>query len=113
MASVDIGDLASLGVINDVPAYMLPPEAWTLGLNVRFANGAPESVLGWEQVFGTPFMAPHFLMMIPTQSTNYWLYAGRVAKIALYDGTSHIRIFLAPSAGPITWERRGIGTERF
>lgn len=91
MASVDIGDLASLGVINDVPAYMLPPEAWTLGLNVRFANGAPESVLGWEQVFGTPLMAPHFLMSIPTQSTNYWIYAG-VTKIALWDGTSHTDI---------------------
>lgn len=88
MASIDIGDLASLGVINDVPAYMMPPEAWTLGLNIRFSNGAPESVLGWEGVFGTPFMAPHFLMMIPTQSTNYWLYAG-ATKIALFDGTTH------------------------
>src|SRR4051812_40189076 len=88
MASIDIGDLASQGVINDVPAYMLPPEAWTLGLNVRFWNGAPESVLGWEGVFGTSFMAPHFLMMVPTQSTSYWLYAG-VAKIAIYDGTTH------------------------
>lgn len=91
MPSIDIGDLASLGVINDIPAYMMPPEAWNLGLNIRFSNGAPESVLGWEQVFGTPLDAPHFLMMIPTQSTNYWIYAS-ATKIILYDGTTHADI---------------------
>lgn len=88
MADFDINDLANFGVVNDIPAYMLPPEAWTLGLNIRFWNGAPETVLGWESVFGNPIEPPHFLMPIPTQATNYWIYAG-ATKIMLYDGTSH------------------------
>lgn len=91
MADIDINDLANYGVVNDVPAYMLPPEAWTLGLNIRFWNGAPETVLGWEQVFGTPIEAPHFLMPIPTAATNYWVYAG-ATKIMLYDGSTHTDI---------------------
>ena len=91
VGEVDINDLASHGVINDVPGYMLPPEAWTQGLNIRFWNGAPETVLGWESVFGTPIEAPHFIMPIPTQATNYWIYAG-ATKIMLYDGSNHTDI---------------------
>lgn len=88
MPDFDINDLANYGVVNDIPAYMLPPEAWTLGLNVRFWNGAVETVLGWEGVFGSPIEPPHFLMPIPTQATNYWIYAG-ATKIMLFDGSGH------------------------
>lgn len=91
MADIEINDLANVGVVNDIPPYMLPPEAWTLGLNMRFNAGAPETTLGWEGVFGTPHAAPHFLMSVPTQATNYWLYAGET-KIMLYDGSAHSNI---------------------
>lgn len=92
MPEVDINDLASLGVINDVKPYMLPPEAWTMALNMRYLNGAPEGLLGWSSVFqGVPVVAPHFLMPLSTASADFWIYAG-LTKIGIYDGTAHADI---------------------
>jgi hypothetical protein len=91
MPDIDINDLATLGVVNDVKPYMLPPEALTLALNVRYRDKALESLLGWEQVFGTPGVAPHFLMPIVTTATRYWLYSS-LAKIYVYDGIAHADI---------------------
>lgn len=91
MTDIDINDLAKYGVVNDVKPYMLPPEAWTMALNMRYRDGAPESLLGWEQIFGTPPVAPHFIMPISTPATNYWLYAS-LAKIYVWDGTTHADI---------------------
>lgn len=91
MAEIDINDLAMLGAINDVKPYMLPPEAFTLALNIRYKDGSPEALLGWEQVFGTPPVAPHFLMPISTPSTDFWLYTS-LAKAYVYDGASHADI---------------------
>lgn len=91
MADVDINDLASLGAISDVPAYQLPPEAWTSALNMRYSDGAPEALQGWTQVFGTPGAAPHFHMHVATQAANFWLYAS-TAKIWVYDGATHADI---------------------
>lgn len=91
MPDVEINDLASLGAILDIPPYMLPPEAWSLALNVRFTNRGVERLLGWEQIFGTPGVAPHFVMPISTVATNYWLYAG-LTKIYVFDGSTHADI---------------------
>jgi len=50
---VDINDLGSIGSVADIPSYMLPPEAWSVALNMRVVDGGLESLAGWEQVFGT------------------------------------------------------------
>lgn len=36
------------GVINDIPSYDLPPNAWSSGLNVRFEAGRVQKIGGWE-----------------------------------------------------------------
>lgn len=91
MPDIDINDLASQGVINDVKPYMLPPEALTLALNMRYRDGGVESLLGWQQVFGTPAEAPHFLMPVSTVASNFWLWSSGT-KIFVYDGTTHADI---------------------
>jgi hypothetical protein len=91
MASFDIEDIAGVGSVRDTPAYMLPPEVWTLALNMRAIDGGLEALLGWEQVFGTPGVAPHFAMPLNTPSQTIWLYAG-LQKIYAYDGTTHANI---------------------
>lgn len=87
----DINDLASIGVVNDTPAYMLPPEAFTLGRNVRFVDDAVEALKGWTQVFGAPGVAPHFAMSIVTPGTKFWLYVS-LTKGYGFDGTTHTNI---------------------
>lgn len=87
----DINDLASVGVVRDTPAYLLPPEAFTLGLNMRFVEDSVEALKGWKQVFDTPGVAPHFVMSVVTSTTKYWLYVS-LAKAYAYDGATHTNI---------------------
>lgn len=91
MARVDLNDLASLGVIKDSRAFMLPPEALTLGENVRFVDNAIERLQGWQEVFNDPPVAPHFLMPIVSASQLFWLYVS-LNKAYVWDGTDHTDI---------------------
>lgn len=91
MPTVDINDLASIGVVRDVAGYMLPPEAWTLGTNVRVQNEGVERIGGQAQALGTPGVAPHFAMSVQSPSTAWWLYTS-LTKAYCYDGTTHTNI---------------------
>lgn len=91
MDEVEIDSLASIGVIHDVEDYMLPPEAWTLADNMRFQDTGVERLIGKEQVFGTPTVAPHFLMPVTNASQIFWIYMS-LLKAYVYDGSSHINI---------------------
>jgi hypothetical protein len=87
----DINDLTSIGVVRDTPPYMLPPEALTLGVNMRCSDGGLTRLLGWEQTFATPTVAPHFLMPVVTASGRLWLY-NSLTRSFVYDGSSHTEI---------------------
>ena len=91
MPIVEINDLASLGQINDVPAYQLPPEAFTLVENMRYSQDGVEVLLGWEQIFGTPGVAPHFALPVKTASQTWWLYVS-LTKGYVFDGNAHTNI---------------------
>lgn len=87
----DINDLASIGSVRDIKAHQLPPEAFTLALNMRISDNRLESLQGWSQIFGTPGVAPHFAMSVITPGTKFWLYVS-LTKAYGYDGTSHTNI---------------------
>lgn len=97
---IEVNDVGRIGVITDMPAYMLPPEAITTGLNVRVAENGLETALGWEQIFGTPGVAPHFAMAVRTQAQTFWIYVS-LTKAFGYDGTTHTDITRA-SGGDYT-----------
>lgn len=91
MATVEFNDVASLGAISDVPAYMLPPEAWSLAHNVRFRNQAAEKMTGHSQIFGTPGVAPHFALPL-SALTQAWVLYTSLTKAYVYDGATHTDI---------------------
>lgn len=91
MPEVDINDLGSIGAVRDTPAYMIPPEGFNIALNMAVRTGGLERLLGWEQVFGTPGVAPHFAMPVRTASATLWLYVS-LTKAYGYDGTTHTDI---------------------
>lgn len=91
MPVIEIDDIASIGSVRDTPSYQLPPEAWTLALNMRAVDGGMQRGGAWEQIFGTPGVAPHFLMPAQTAALNFWLYTS-LTKAYGYDGTSHTNI---------------------
>lgn len=91
MPVVEINDLATLGQVNDIPPYMLPPEAWTLAENIRYWKNSPQAMDGWEQVFGTPDVSPHFALPVKTASQTFWLYVS-LTKGYVFDGATHTNI---------------------
>jgi len=76
------------GMIKDTNNTVLPNEYFSHTENARFEDGAAKKVLGQDQVFGTPTVAPYFALNWSTGANNYWFYAGS-AKIYRYDGSSH------------------------
>lgn len=91
MPNIEIDDLGSLGTIRDPPPYQLPPEAWSLGSNMRVLDGGMERLLGWTSIFGTPLGDPHFSVPLTTAAQTYWLYMS-LTKGFVYDGTNHVDI---------------------
>lgn len=101
MPTIDLDDVASIGSVRDVPPYMLPPEAWSLALNMRVVDKGLERLLGWEQVFGTPTVAPSFLMPVSTLSLQFWVYVS-LLKAYVWDGAAHTDITRAAGNYTVT-----------
>lgn len=106
---VDLNDLGVVGVIADVPGHLLPPEAWTTGHNIRFEDGMPRRMSGQEVVFGTPTVAPHFLMPISGPTQPWWVYTS-LTKAYVYDGANHTEITRAAGDYTNTLTRNINGT---
>jgi len=53
IAPIDVNDLASIGVVQDEPAYQLPPEAWTVGNNMRVLDNGMRRLFGWSPIFNS------------------------------------------------------------
>ena len=86
MATLQI--LNPKGMIKDTNNTVLPNEFFSHTQNARFEDNAAKKVLGQDQVFGTPTVAPYFALNWTTGANSYWFYAGS-AKIYRYNGSSH------------------------
>jgi hypothetical protein len=91
VTAIEINDLTTFGQINDIPAYQLPPEAWTLVENMRYTKDGVAVLEGWAQVFGTPGVAPHFALPVKSTSQSWWLYTS-LTKAYVFDGVTHTNI---------------------
>lgn len=99
MPVVNFYNLGSVGIVKDIPPHLLPPEAWTDGINMRMQDGMVKRWFEPAQVFGTPSVAPGFVMSVPGVDEFFWLYADLAAAYA-YDGIAHTNI--TRGAGPYT-----------
>lgn len=84
-------NLGRQGVIYDQPAWEVPANAWTYGQNVRFHDGAAESVQGHSQVFGSLSGDGYRLFSTNTGTEYFWVYAD-INYLYATDGTSHADI---------------------
>lgn len=91
MANVPIENVGAFGIIKDASSHTLPPEAWSDGGNVRFIDGKAEKIMGLEEVYTTPTVAPHWLLSFPEVASNSWFYASD-ANIYQTDGTTHTNV---------------------
>ena len=95
-----ITQLNPTGINKDISAYELPEDKWSDGNNIQFDNDKTAKVMGHQQVFGTPTVAPYWLMQFDTISTNSWIYPG-LAKIYRVhtSGTSTTHTDLTRTSG--------------
>ena len=74
MAQSQITVLNPNGINKDMSPYESPKDKWSDGNNIEFDNNKTAKVLGNQQVFGTPTVAPYWLLPFNTTTTNYWIY---------------------------------------
>lgn len=91
MPVVQLFNLGMAGVNKDIPGHLLPPEVWTDGNNMEPFDTYIKRSLGYQQVFGTPTVAPGFIFYVPAATENFWIYFD-LAKAYVYDGIAHTEI---------------------
>jgi hypothetical protein len=96
---IEINDVSKHGAIRDVPGYMLPPEAWTLGMNMQVVDDGLEKMFGWSQVFGTAGAEPHFAMPLSTAAQTFWIWTS-LTHAFVWDGLAHTNITRAGGGSP-------------
>jgi hypothetical protein len=92
MPLVNFHNTGALGIIQDIPAYELPPEAWSDGLNVRAIDNSVVKFLGHEKVLDPPTVIPY--AMFPAFALNgaqLFAYTG-IAAVYGTDGSTHTDI---------------------
>jgi hypothetical protein len=91
MTNIPLTGLGNIGVIRDLPAHLLPPEAFTLAQNVTFTKRGIERMRGHSQVFGTLSVVPEMLKNVPSAQGSFWLYPS-LTKVYVYSEGVHTNI---------------------
>lgn len=89
--TVQVHNVGAMGIIGDVPSHLLPPEAWTAGMNMVFDQKGATSALGQARVFPSSPIGSGFIFQVPSLSNAYWLH-GNLAKMYVYDNGVHVNI---------------------
>ncbi len=88
MPIVPITDVGKVGIIEDIPPYNLPPNAWSGGNNVRFLDNGVKKVAGYDEVMATCPFAPYYIQSyLDASGTYYWLAYG-ATDIAVWNGST-------------------------
>jgi hypothetical protein len=91
MPRISVQQVGKIGTIKDLAQHLLPLNAWTDSNNVRFIDKKISRWTGYSSVFGTPTVAPQFLIPVPTASQIFWIYTSLI-KAYVYDGATHTEI---------------------
>jgi hypothetical protein len=102
MAFVRFDNLGEVGINFDTSPYELPPEVWSNGNNVRFADGRVKKILGHVAAFGTPTIAPYHLMFARAAQSAFWVYAG-LNKVYVTDMASHFNLTRQTSGADVDY----------
>ena len=87
MSLVPITKVGSVGIIEDIPPYNLPPNAWSGGNNVRFLDDGVKKVAGYQEVMATCPFAPYVIVpYLTVGGTRFWI-AFSSAAIAVWNGS--------------------------
>lgn len=91
MPEFDVNNLATVGLIRDIPGFQLRPEAFTTALNGRFDRDGFVSGPAWAEGFDEG-IAPHFLWGIKSPALEDWLIIASLDTVKAFDGTASFDI---------------------
>lgn len=113
MVDYSVNDVASLGLVLDVPSYQLPPEAWSTAENVRIFDDGVTKGATWEQLLDTSGIptGPVYIQAIRTSSLAQWLIFGSKTQFYAWDGTSIANITNLPGPYNTVNDYDWVGTE--
>jgi hypothetical protein len=108
---VNFNNIGSVGVVDDLPSYQLPLDAWSSATNVRFNDGYAEKFKGQSEPYGTPSVAPYFVLPVQSETVQYWMYAG-LTSVYVTQGTAQTDISNGThqANGDNTWNGGILGT---
>src|SRR5574343_158264 len=86
-----VENVGQIGIIKDVPPHTLPDNAWSDGRNVRFRDGYAENTQTIADAYGTPPVAPYFMMAHTATGSRSLIYAG-LSKLYSVSGSTHTNI---------------------
>jgi len=88
MPLVPIEQVGQVGIIQDVPPYELPPNAWSGGNNVRVLDSGIKKIRGYTEALETITFPPYYITPYEDSAgTYYWLAFGQ-NKAAVWDGSA-------------------------
>lgn len=89
---VQVDNLSVAGLIKDLPPQRIPPEAFTSAMNMRFVEQKAKRIAGRTAVFGTPTVAPYFLLPVKSAAESlFWVYCS-LTKAYVYAAGVHTDI---------------------
>lgn len=87
MAKIEFKQPGAVGVVKDIAASELPPNAWSDAQNIRFLDGSALQFLGHGQVYQSPPAAPQYLLQANVGPDRYWLYTTADKQYAVSNVT--------------------------
>lgn len=75
MPIIQVPNAGAVGVVKDLSAHELPPNAWTDCRNIRFLDGSAYQFYGHGEVYNSPSAAPQYVMPANQIGQRYWIYA--------------------------------------
>lgn len=90
---VELNDIASVGLVKDTPAELLPskPLAWTVSQNVRFNNGQALKMGGSSTILQCEVTPYHYVRLLDLQNEPYLIYCG-LQKVYMFHSGTHYNI---------------------
>lgn len=91
MTTIELTEFGKYGVIQDMPAHLIVPEAWSNARNVRMGKRGVKRIEGHSPVFSTLSVVPEFITNVGSLNGSFWIYTS-LTKAYVYDGSAHTNI---------------------
>ena len=114
MARVRIDNVGAVGIVKDIPPELLPPEAWTSGLNIRFDEQEfCKKFTGSQEVYNITVssvtatqdiaISPWYVMPVQTGENYFWMYCGKEHIYAAGPASNHNKLTRTAGGSDVTY----------